>query len=105
MVSYKRKEYDDAIARWTKLYEEEPSNDTLNYFIGVAHLANDEASTAGEYLNTVEETVNSVFRDEALFYLALSQIKTGQVKEAHKTLAKSKAPKNQELLKKLKDIE
>jgi hypothetical protein len=39
MVNYKQGDYKTAISKWKKLELNEPKNDTINYFLGVAYLA------------------------------------------------------------------
>src|SRR5690606_1433977 len=46
MVDYKRGNYDAAIAKWESLLPLERENDTLNYFLGSAHLAQGNAHRA-----------------------------------------------------------
>ncbi len=97
MVSYKRKKYQKALVLWQSLYSKNNESDTLNYFMGVAHLANGEALKAEKYLYKASEQPKSIFYEEAQYYLALSQIKEGKILEAKQTLANSTSPKNSEL--------
>lgn len=105
MVSYKRENYKEAIAQWEPLFAEDPANDTLTYFLGVAHLANKEILKAENYLTITEMQHQSIFYEEALYYLALAQIKSDKPKEAEKTLEKATLPKSRELLRELKTME
>src|SRR5690554_1631237 len=50
MVVYKRQDYKEAINWWQKLLPEKANNDTLNYFLGVAYLAEGNAEKSLEYL-------------------------------------------------------
>src|SRR5690606_2210724 len=61
MVSYKRKEYGDAILRWEPLYAANPENDTVVYFLGVANLANSNPRQATKYLEMAQTKTESVF--------------------------------------------
>ncbi|WP_310991665.1 tetratricopeptide repeat protein [Aequorivita marina] len=104
MVSYKRKEYSEAIARWEPLYAANPTNDTLVYFLGVANLANDNARQAENYLKLAYKKTESAFFEDILYYLALTYIKEDKITEAKKVLSKgttTSAATLQEQLKKL----
>lgn len=104
MVSYKRKEYDDAIARWETLYAANPENDTLVYFLGVANLANGNARQAEKYLQSANQKTESAFYEDAQYYLALALIKENKIKEAKETLAKSTSTTSIMLLKEIKAL-
>lgn len=105
MVSYKRENYKEAILQWEPLLAEDPANDTLAYFLGVAHLANKEIQQAENYLTITEMQTESIFHEEALYYLALAQIKSDRPKEAEKTLSEATLPKSRELLRELKTMD
>src|SRR5690606_41157213 len=75
MVSYKRKEYGDAILRWESLYAANPENDTVVYFLGVANLANSNPRQATKYLEIDRKSTESVFFEDIQYYLALSLLK------------------------------
>lgn len=104
MVSYKRKEYGDAILRWEPLYAANPKNDTIVYFLGVANLANGNARQAEKYLLLAQEKTESVFYKDIEYYLALSFLKENKIEEAIATLEKSDSPENIALLKELKSL-
>lgn len=104
MVSYKRKEYTDAIARWETLYSANPKNDTIIYFLGVANLANGNTRQAEKYLLQASTKRESAFYEDAQYYLALSQLKAGHLDKAKETLSKSTSENSKALLKKLKKI-
>lgn len=82
MVSYKEGKYKEAAAMWAKLGNEKGFTDTLQYFIGVAHLNNNELPEANQYLLPVANNTTSVWKDKATWYLALSYIKADNPKEA-----------------------
>lgn len=104
MVSYKYGDYDIAIEKWKLLSEKKPENDTLNYFLGVAHLANKSEAEAIPYLErSIEAEDNFVFLDEAYLYLGLAYIKTGNIELAKKNLSLSNAEKSKDIRLKLKD--
>ncbi len=104
MVNYKRAEYDKAIERWAPLYAQSPNNDTLNYFLGVANLASDKTVEAKNYLEHSKTQKQSIFYEDALYYLALTQIKANELDAAAKTLESSSTEKSKKLLEKLKNL-
>lgn len=101
MVDYKSGEYQDAIQRWEKLYQSDPENDTLNYFLGSAHLANQEVETAITYFQRVTQLPEGRFTDDNYWYLALSYLKLGKIDEAINALNKTDHPMKEQLLKSL----
>lgn len=104
MVSYKRKEYADAISRWETIYAANPENDTLVYFLGVANLANGNARQAEKYLQLAKQKTESAFHEDIQYYLALALLKENKIKEAKETLAKSTSPESIVLLKEIKSL-
>src|SRR5690606_26496788 len=98
MVSYKRKEYGDAILRWEPLYAANPENDTVVYFLGVANLANSNPRQATKYLEMAQTKTESVFYEDIQYYLALSLLKENRIEEAIETLENSDSQKNKALL-------
>lgn len=82
MVSYKLEEYAEALEYWQPLVEADPTNDTLNYYVGVAFLADEQSDSAIDYLTTVVSNEQSSFRTSAQWYLALSYLKTNQGEQA-----------------------
>jgi tetratricopeptide (TPR) repeat protein len=103
MVSYKQGDYQKAIEVWETLIKEKPRNDTLNYFIGVAHLANNNEGEAISYLQWAAEYPESVFSKEVYHYLGLAHLKNGDKETAATALEKSELKRSEELLKKLSD--
>ncbi len=89
MVSYKQAKYSLAISQWNTLLEQKPENDTLNYFLGVAHLASNNEDLAIDLLSKVCQQSNSYFIDDAFYYLGLAQLKAGNVEAAKYNLDKS----------------
>ena len=86
MVNYKQGEFSIAIKKWNELQEKKPYNDTLNYFLGVAYLANKDENTAITYLSNVTTLSQSVFKNDAYYYLGLAYLKTGNVELSKKNL-------------------
>lgn len=101
MVSYKQGAYAEAIAQWEPLLNEKPKNDTLNYFVGVAHLANNNESEAITFLQWATEKENSQFLSDAYYYLGLSYLKKGNKENAIHFFKLSKHKKSTALLSEL----
>lgn len=100
MIDYKKREYAAAIATWDSLQKLQPANDTLNYFLGVAHLANGNSTEAISYLEKVTATT-AFFTADAHWYLALALVKEGKKEAAMKALEKASHPKKESLLQEL----
>ncbi len=105
MVDYKRGEYTTAIKKWEPLLGKKPQNDTLNYFLGAASLADNLPNKAILYFETVLKHKESLFIDASHFYLALAQLKEGQISDAIKNLEASKDQKSKQLLRQLQNEE
>jgi tetratricopeptide (TPR) repeat protein len=82
MVDYKSGKYQDAIERWNVLLEQKSDNDTLQYFIGSAHLALKDMQQAQYYLKNVVEFPEGRFYQDAYWYLALSYLSEGDREKA-----------------------
>jgi len=78
MVSYKLEEYAEARTYWEPLLEADPANDTLNYYTGVAFLADEQPDAAINYLKSVASSEPSAFSTSAQWYLALAYLETAQ---------------------------
>jgi len=104
MVSYKRKDYSEALSLWEPLYSADPKNDTLVYFIGVAYLAKGDTDEAERYLKEAQTQKESIFSEESVYYLALTQLKKNEVKEAKETLANTSFPASIGLLEQIKGL-
>jgi tetratricopeptide (TPR) repeat protein len=98
MLDYKQENYEGAIEKWQVLLWEKPQNDTLNYFLGVSHLALGNAAKAIEYLENQERYRQSIFKDDAAWYTALAKIKEGGLEEARGFLQKYPSTRNAKLL-------
>lgn len=103
MVDYKNTKYDLAIEKWEVLLKSKPQNDTLNYFLGSAYLANQKEDLAVAYFNTVLKTQSSEFIDETYYYLGLAYLKLGNTPAALENLKKSKSPKSEKIIAELSD--
>lgn len=104
MVNYKHGDYDIAIAKWEVLAKQKPKSDTLNYFLGVAHLAIKKEAEAIPFLErTVQSESNFTLLNDAYYYLGLAYLKEGNFELAKKYLTLSKRDSGKELLSKLKN--
>jgi tetratricopeptide (TPR) repeat protein len=103
MVYYKTADYSIAITKWEKLLDNKKSNDTLNYFIASAYLANKNIEKAIPYFETVLKNKQKIFYDEATFYLGLAYLKIGDKELAIKYLEKATDERGKVLLGKLKE--
>lgn len=101
MVDYKQGNYDLAIQKWQKLYASKPENDTLNFFIGAAHMANGNPQKSIGYLKKNQGNWNSSFSEEAKYFLALAYLNNRQIEKAKKALKDSQLEKAQKLLQEL----
>jgi len=101
MVDYKRGKYNIAISKWRKLRKDNTENDTLNYFLGVAYLAEGQPQMAISFLQNSTQIIESNFRSEAYYYLGLAHLKEGKNNEARTALEKSDQSESEELLIKL----
>lgn len=102
MIDYKIEDYPKAIEAWKKLLDTYPDNDTLNYFIGSAHLANEEAKKSLPYFDKVIAAKNSVFLQDALWYKGLALLSEGKKQEAIKHIEKTEHPEKDALLEEIK---
>lgn len=103
MVNYKQGEYNIAIKKWHQLLNNNSRNDTLNYFIGVAELANKNEKNAIEYLEFVTNSEVSVFKNDAYYYLGLAYLKAGNIEFAKKNLTFSTVDNSKKILLELND--
>lgn len=101
MVSYKQGNYDEALIIWKDLKKNKVSNDTLSYFIGSALLADKRETEAITYLTFVTKQEETVFKNDAYFYLGLAYLKASKIEEATSALNKSDLKDAKDLLKKL----
>lgn len=101
MVSYKKGDYKTAISKWEILHESKPKNDTLNYFIGSALMADKKVNEAISYFNNVTKQNDTTFKSEAFYYMGLAHLKSNDTKSAINALKQSNLPQSKDLLKKL----
>jgi hypothetical protein len=98
MVDYKQENYREAITKWEILWMDNPESDTLNYFLGVAHLALGNAVQSLKYLENQNRFQTSIFKDEANYYAALANIKKGNYEAAKSLLENNPTVRNSNLL-------
>jgi len=101
MVFYKQGDYEKAITKWDPLLKEKPKNDTLNYFLGVAHLANENEDEAITFLQWASEHQQSRFLSDIYHYLGMAHLKQGDEERALIALRKSDLKKSKDLLEEL----
>lgn len=95
MVDYKQGHYTTAISKWEALSQK---SDTINYFIGVAHLANKNEIKAIPFIEKALENKTFAFADDAYYYLALAYLKNGQIELAKEYLQKSSVKNGKSIL-------
>lgn len=103
MVNYKQGDYKTAISKWQVLQKQQPTNDTINYFIGVAHLANKNEKDAIPFLKKVTKNSRFSFVNDAYYYLGLAYLKTGNTENAKAILKNSTNDNSKALLSELND--
>lgn len=75
MISYKEENYQRAITTWNALPPAAVGSDTLRYFIAMAQLNDGDLTQAAKALNTIIASDNTVYRERAVWYLALIRVK------------------------------
>lgn len=100
MVNYKQGKYKTAIEKWEAI---ETKNDTINYFLGVAHLANKNEKKAIRYLEKAAKIKDFPFLSDTYYYLGLAYLKADNVELAKKNLNFSTIDNSKKILSKLND--
>ncbi len=101
MINYKLTDYETAISKWEALNVQFAGSDTLNYFLGVAHLALENDEQAIEYLQKALQTPDNEFIHETRYYLGLAYLKQGKTNEAIKLFEESEIAESKLVLDKL----
>ncbi|MBV7269876.1 tetratricopeptide repeat protein [Winogradskyella luteola] len=101
MVDYKQGDYKGAISKWESLRNLKPQSDTLNYFIGVAHLASKNEKIAISFLEDASKNPEFALKNDAHYYLGLAYLKAGNTKQAKVNLKKSSSENSKEILAKI----
>lgn len=102
MVNYKRGDYKIAISKWEKIHQTKPENDTINYFMGLALLSDNNVEKAIPYLTKAANDTESKFNNDATFYLGLAYLKSNDKDAAITYFKLDTSEKSKELLDKLK---
>jgi tetratricopeptide (TPR) repeat protein len=103
MVNYKQADYKKAISKWEVLQLKSPENDTLNYFLGVANLAKGQTDLAITYLQNTTQKPESVFIEDAQYYLGLAYLKINKKEEAIKAFQLSHLDNSKTILSELEN--
>jgi len=82
MISYKLQEYAEARNYWKSLVEADPQNDTLNYYMGIAFLADEMPDQAVNHLQRVVQQDESAYQNDAKWYVALAYLLAEQEENA-----------------------
>lgn len=101
MVNYKHADYDMAINKWEILKEKKPNNDTINYFLGVAYLANKNKIEAIPFLERAVADSTFTLLNDAHYYLGLAYLNVDNVVLAKKNLNLSNTEGSKRILEKL----
>ncbi len=99
MVEYKSGEYDKALTSWKLLLSQNPGNDTLTYFIGVASQAAGKEEQAITNLQMIAADTGSVFCKDACWYLGLAYLKKKETQAAVEYIEKSGYPQAMDIIK------
>lgn len=102
MVNYKHGDYNIAISKWKKIQQKKPTNDTINYFLGVAFLAEKKEQESIPYFQKVFNNSHSIFFNDTHFYLGLAYLKTNNISKAKASFKNSANKKSMEILSELK---
>ncbi len=84
---YKKEKYEESIKIWNKLLLKKPKNDTLHYYTGLTYLAFDKENPAIFHLNKVLINNNSIYLQDAYYYLGLANLKADNPLVAAKYLS------------------
>jgi len=78
MIAYKQQQYEQALLRWQPLLTRGEVSDTLQFYLGVAHLGRGAPEPAEPLLRQVAEQSDSPFQPDAQWYLALAYLRQGK---------------------------
>lgn len=102
MVDYKTGKYNEALKDWKQLQASDAASDTLDYFIGSAYLGLKKSDSAAVYFRKVIADDQSLFREDANWYLGLSLLLENRMTEAIPYIEQSSHNEKESLLSKLK---
>ena len=103
MMDYNKGDYKTAIAKWNILNTEKPNNDTLNYYLGVAKMANKNVADAIPFLERSVSKNTFPLINDAYYYLGLAYLNEGNIELAKKYLSLSNVKNSAEILQQLTD--
>lgn len=101
MIDYKNGDYQKAIDSW----KQQPKNDTLTYFIGLAQQSIGDTKAAIDQLSIIAADGNKPFYKDACWYLGLALLKDKQFDKAKSFIEKSDHPQKDALLTALKNLQ
>ena len=81
MVAYKLGDYEEARTKWGSLLHQEPFNDTLQFYIANAYLAEGNAQAAMPLFQAVADRSASAFHSKARWKLFLAYLHEGRLNE------------------------
>ena len=81
MVAYKLGDFAEARTKWGNLLQQEPSNDTLQFYIANAYLAEANAQAAMPLYQAVADRPASAFHAKARWNLFLAYLHEGRLNE------------------------
>ncbi|SFZ93754.1 hypothetical protein SAMN05428642_103314 [Flaviramulus basaltis] len=102
MKNYKNGNYSKAIKEWQILNEQKINNDTLNYFLGIAKMANNNVPDAIPFLERCVAKNSFSLLNNAYFYLGLAYLNEGNIELAKKYISLSKNDVSEEILLKIR---
>ncbi|MCO6483536.1 MAG: hypothetical protein J5I62_12170 [Flavobacteriales bacterium] len=91
MVAYKLEDYAEAVAKWEPLLQTDPDNDTLQFYIASALLAQGRAADAAPRFDRVASNTASAFQAKARWFLYLAYLRSGN-REAMRHLGMTDDP-------------
>ena len=103
MEDYQNGNYKFAIKKWLNINKNKPNNDTLNYFLGVAKMANNNVAEAIPFLERCITKKSFFLLDNAYYYLGLAYLNEGNTELAKKYLNLTTNDSSEEILSMLMD--
>ncbi|MEM7101622.1 MAG: hypothetical protein AAF502_00745 [Bacteroidota bacterium] len=82
MVAYKLGEHEKAAGLWRPLLEGNPNNDTLTFYLAANHMAQEEHVQAAFMLTGLATNESTSYQMDALWYLALLELKMEKTETA-----------------------
>lgn len=98
MVAFKAGDYTEALQIWGPMANTTPSNDTVNYFLGVTQLALQQHDKALALLKPIANDANRPFYKDACWYTGLVLLRQGKPEAATPFIQKSNHPGSTELI-------